>query len=96
MVCAELSLDNCANGFFLLEFIYSWADVPIAETDDVAKLLADRTFSYNPLVFPPKHADNPIFFLIIQRNFLLLPLYPLPQKRPLLLPPRRRRSAHGH
>lgn len=62
MVCAELSLDNCVNGFFLLEFIYSWADVPIAETDDVAKLLADRTFSYNPLVFPPKHADNPIFF----------------------------------
>lgn len=45
MVCAELSLDNCANDFFLLEFIYSWADVPIAETDDVAKLLADQELS---------------------------------------------------
>ncbi|ADV24471.1 transcription initiation factor TFIIE subunit beta [Cryptococcus gattii E566] len=27
------------------EFIYSWADVPIAETDDVTKLLADQGFS---------------------------------------------------
>lgn len=43
---------------FWTEFIYSWADVPIAETDDVTKLLADRTSSCN---LRQDSADNPLF-----------------------------------
>lgn len=35
------------NSADLPEFIHLWADVPIAETDDVAKLLAQRESSFH-------------------------------------------------
>jgi hypothetical protein len=37
-----LTLAGPKRGADCAEFIFSWADVHIAETDDVAKLLADR------------------------------------------------------
>lgn len=44
---ARLSCEVNQGSFQLIisDFIHLWADVPLAETDDVAKLLAQRKFN---------------------------------------------------